>query len=410
MAYSRGMMIDATGPSVRPVAAASRLHAVTTAVVSDIHSIAAEWRGLERLGACTNYQTFAWQDAFQRHAASLYGTPAYVTARCQTGALLAIAPLVIARRGPLKIAQFIGGDHSNYNMFVWHPDFATHLDAWDVGNLLQQIGRATGVDMLDLRNQPHAWEGFQNPLALVPHQTSPSHAYRFALGRTCEAVLNERFSKDSLGKLRRKERRLGEIGPLRYVTASTPAEVDAILDAFLEQKTLRFQQQGITDAYADPGIRAFLREAAMDGVERGTAPVQLFGLFAGDQVIATFGASVSDRRFCGMFTSFEASRDISRFSPGDLLLMHIVKQMCRRGLETFDLGIGEATYKERYCDVAERLFDSPVGISLPGRAAAVGLRGTYKLKRLVKQDPRLMALVTRWRRYRGRQPQTPATD
>jgi CelD/BcsL family acetyltransferase involved in cellulose biosynthesis len=403
------MMIDSADLSVRS-AAPSRLHAVKVTVVDDIGPLEAEWRTLERLGACTNYQTFAWQETFQRHAAASFGRPVFVTARCHTGSLLAIAPLIVSRRGPLKIAQFMGGDHSNYNMCVWHPDFAAHLDSWDVADLLQQMGRAIGVDMLDFRNQPHAWEGFQNPLALVTHQTSPSHAYRFALGRTCEAVLNERFSKDSLGKLRRKERRLSEIGPLRYVMASTPAEVDAILDAFLEQKTLRFQHQGIADAYADPGIRAFLREAATRGVEQGTAPVQLFGLFAGEQVIATFGASVSSRRFSGMFTSFEASRDISRFSPGDLLLMHIVKQMCRRGLETFDLGIGEAQYKERYCDVAERLFDTPVGITATGRAAAVALQATYRVKRHIKQDPRLMSLVTRWRQYRGRQSSQPATD
>src|SRR5690606_39534326 len=64
-------------------------------------------------------------------------------------------------------------------------------------------------------------------------------------------------------------------------------------------------------------------------------------LAAGERIVATYGAAISAERFCGMFTSFDTAEDVFRWSPGDLMLHHLVGLMSARGLKVFDLGVGE---------------------------------------------------------------------
>jgi CelD/BcsL family acetyltransferase involved in cellulose biosynthesis len=111
-----------------------------------------------------------------------------------------------------------------------------------------------------------------------------------------------------------------------------------------------------------------------------------------------------------MFNSFDMAEEVFRCSPGDLLLAIMVKEMSARSIETFDLGLGEARYKDTWCEFIEPMYDSLVPVSLVGRAyalqASIGLRAA----RAIKQNPRLWAIAKRARakvrgnRAAGRRP------
>ena len=102
-----------------------------------------------------------------------------------------------------------------------------------------------------------------------------------------------------------------------------------------------------------------------------------------------------------MMTSFDADPDVSRFSPGDLLLQHLVRDQTARGRQSFDLGVGEARYKASICDETIELVETMLPMTLRGRAYGAVRVGLTRAKRRIKRDPRLFAAMTRLRKLRG---------
>jgi CelD/BcsL family acetyltransferase involved in cellulose biosynthesis len=377
--------------------------AVSTTIETRLEAVAGAWQQLEQHGIATPYQRMGWTTAWLETVGQALGAaPAIVMLRDGAGAPLALFPMVIRKEGIVRVARFAGGKHASFNLGLFSPDAAAALTADVISSAFSGLaGAPHHADVLVLQEQPMAWQGFANPLALLPHTPSANEGYRFALSPDWEKLAKAKFSHDARHKLRRKGRKLAEMGEVRYVRATTQDEARAILAAFFEQKAARFKAQGIPDAFADPGVREFLTSAATTGLETGTPAITMFACMLNERIIATYGAAINGTRFCGMFTSFDDAPDLYRWSPGDLLLMHIVEQMCVAGLTTFDLGVGDAPYKHVYCDEREALFDTVLPLTAKGKVAAMLEAAAIKAKRWVKQTPWMMAMVQRLRRLKA---------
>ena len=290
----------------------------------------------------------------------------------------------------MTVAGFLGGRDSNFNMGLFRPD-----RTWTRAALLKLLRSAGGlcrnpVDLFVLRNQPLGWDGFANPFRLLPDQPSPSFGYKVALPSDPDAFVRQNLSKDNRKKLRGKRERLEALGPLRHEVARTPETGAAILDAFLEQRLARCVALGLS-ASDLPDLGAFLSRASV--VEHPDPPVELHALLCGERTLATFAGATHLGRFCGMVMSFDADPDTARSSPGEILLAELIRSKCTEGLSTFDLGVGEARYKDIYCPEPEPLFDSLIAISGRGRFFATEEKLRLRLKREVKQSAWAWPLV-----------------
>jgi CelD/BcsL family acetyltransferase involved in cellulose biosynthesis len=115
------------------------------------------------------------------------------------------------------------------------------------------------------------------------------------------------------------------------------------------------------------------------------------------RLIAAMGAGRNGGRLQGMFISYESDPEIAKSSPGELLLSHVLRDACTRKLSAFDLGIGEARYKHVFCDETEQLADVLFAPTPLGRAALPVFALAATMKTAIKRDPRLFALVRKWR-------------
>jgi CelD/BcsL family acetyltransferase involved in cellulose biosynthesis len=211
-----------------------------------------------------------------------------------------------------------------------------------------------------------------------------------------DAFVGSIMSAESRKKLRNKERRLADFGPVTYAEAVTPAEARCALAAFLAQKKARFAALRIDNPFEDKAVLAFLDAAAAQPLGEGPpAPISLFAMMVGERILAVFGGIMHGGRFAGMFTSFDPDPAVAKFSPGDLLLLNLVKTMCARGLATFDLGAGDAAYKTNYCAIEEPLFDSFLPMTLKGRAAALAMASGQKAKAALKRHAALARPIQR---------------
>ncbi|HEV7259329.1 MAG TPA: GNAT family N-acetyltransferase [Bosea sp. (in: a-proteobacteria)] len=379
----------------RDAAGARPWHSVT--VTDDITAIEADWRDLEACALVTPYQAFGWVRPFVQTVGAAEGMSfRHVVVRDASAEPLAILPLVITRRNGIRFAEFIGGKHANYHMGLYAPEFAALLDARNMRQLLSEIGSVIGgLDAFIFVNQPTQWQGVANPLAALAAGPSPSGAYKLALvPGDGDGSLRRSMSSHAHKKLKNKRNRFAEFGPSEIVRAREPVEINRVIDAFLKQKAARFRMMGVPDPFAAPEVRRFLELAARS--DGASAPVlELYSLDLAGQSVATYVGAVHAARFSGMATSFDMESKAARTSPGEILLVDLIKLKCREGTTVFDLGVGEARYKTTICDQRDELVDSFLPLTAKGRAFAWFSRAKREAKRRIKASPLALRIAHR---------------
>ncbi|MBK9082703.1 MAG: GNAT family N-acetyltransferase [Rhizobiales bacterium] len=392
-------------PAPRLDARSSGAPFASVEVFCDMRSAQTDWAELETVAAYSAYQRRDWIVPWLGSVGRANGvSPAVVVARNAAGRPVALLPLGVMARGPLRLAEFLGGKDANFALGLFRPGLTLSPD--DIRALLRAAAAATpgGVDLYALVNQPYAWEGEPNPLAPLARRASPSGGFKAALTPDGEAWLKTHISGDSRKKMRKKEQRLAaEFGPLQHLRARTGDEARAILAVFAAQKAQRMHDKGLDNVFDGAAPEAFLARVAVEPLDRNRAPaVELHALRAGARIVATFAGAASGRRFSGMFNSFDLDPAVSRFSPGDLLLARVIMAKCADGFETFDLGVGEARYKRTFCDLDEPLFDAYLPITAAGHALMWVKSAKRALKKRIKTDPTLWRMVEAARRLRSR--------
>ena len=367
-------------------------------VLHRLEDAEAVWRALEHDAIMAPYGRYDWVAAYQRALPDGGRGTRIAVQRDADGRPVFLMPFQLERRLGLVVATSIGGKHANYHLPLLAPEAAVGLRP-HASALLAAAGRAIGADLLIMPNVPATWNGLPNPFAEGGHP-SASNAWALRLEADGPATLARSMSGEARKKMRNKARGLAKVGPVRAFRASSVQEGDLQLDAFYRQKARRFGELGIADPFADPALRGFLHDAATRGLADGDPAVEIHGLTVGEDVIAVLGGAVDRNRFSGMIVSFEAG-PLDRFSPGEMLIVEVIDDLCRRGFRVFDLGAGDARYKRSICDEAEALLDLVIPLTVAGRAAALVEAGLLRAKRRIKASPRAMALVRRVRKLKA---------
>ena len=359
------------------------------------------WRALEHAtNLSTPYQTFDFLRLWHRHVGMTLGvTPFIVAGFNAAGTPLFVWPFGRRQFGGLWVVEFLGGKHANFNMALWQRDVAAHISADDLRGVLAHLGAQ--ADIVLLSNQPLTWAGTTNPFALLPQQPSASFGFSGALVPDFEALFRARTNAAARKKMRKKGRTLAGYGDVRFARASEAAEIRQVLDAFFKQKAARMRAIGVADAFAAADVRRFVEAACTLPTNEGMPLIELYSLSVDDIVVATMGGIAGSGRFCAMFNSILPGRYAIE-SPGEQLIVSLVRQCCERGFNTFDLGIGEAHYKGLFCGDAEPLFDSYWPLSATGRRVAFAFSLAGSAKRAIKQYPALWSLIRAMRRLRAR--------
>lgn len=367
-------------------------------IVEDLGAVETLWRGMESDPAvlATPYQRFDWVAAYARSAPE--ATLRIVVLRDASGRPRVLLPLVVAREGGMQVARVVGAKHANYHMPLFASREAAAMRPEDLIEPLRLLGRDAGIDVYALSHQPRFWDGAANPMSFRA-EPAPSDAYGLILGPDPDSTVKRVFSSDARKKLRSKEKKLVEaFGPVACRRATTAEEVERYLAAFYAQKAGRLAAMGLANPYADAAVRDFLaRGAALDG---GTSAIEVTALVASQtgRVFAVFAGAVDAQRYSGMMTSFDSDPAVSRSSPGDILLHHLIADQTARGRRAFDLGVGEARYKANICDETIELGEVTIPVTLRGHLFALKAVVIARLKRRIKRDPRLMGLAMRLRR------------
>ncbi|MFZ5693750.1 MAG: GNAT family N-acetyltransferase [Pseudomonadota bacterium] len=321
--------------------------------------------------------------------------PFVVIGRDQAGNPLFVWPLVTHAVAGCRVASFFCGRHANDGATLWRRDAAASITLSGLHTILRRIA-ACGIDALALHNQPANVRGIANPLLLLPHQPAPDKTYSLSLDGTADQILASRYNSDTRRKLRRKERHLAELPGYRYLRVTDTRQIERCISEFLKQKAARLAARGISNAFDEPGMDAFMRAACHSRLAVGSPLIEIHILECDSEILALF-SGIHDRYcFSTMFNSYTLSQH-ARMSPGLILLLKLVEDCARRGFERLSLGVGAAEYKLSLCDTIEQPYDSVIGLSARGHAFALTKRAMRAVKSKIKNNPKLWNLVSKGR-------------
>jgi CelD/BcsL family acetyltransferase involved in cellulose biosynthesis len=299
----------------------------------------------------------------------------FAAAHDDRGALFYL-PLAIERRRGVRILTFPDGGVADYCApIVTEAGAALERDA--VQRLWRQLlTRLPPVDLLSLGKMPDTIAEKANPLRFVaqtPDDTA-GHAIRLAADWATFAATRLHRAKDS----RRKRRRLQELGPVRFVIATDAAEAAPLLDAMIAQKTERYVARRGADGFDRPGYRRYF--ASMTQRFLSSGHVHLCALKVAETIVAAHWGLIMGNRFYCLMLSFDEHGPWAKYSPGRLLVEDMIAWCHEQGLAWFDLGFGEAAWKDQLCDriVPMRRLIEPRTMAGAAYLSAAGLARTWK--------------------------------
>ena len=381
----------------------SAREAVRLSVHNDLSAVEQDWRRFEQTADCTPFQTFDWLSAWQRHVGSLNDiTPAIVIAR-RGEEILLLLPLAVQANGATRRLTFLGDDLCDYNAPLLAPNFTTLAPA-SVASLWRDIRKLVQAtpglrhDTILLEKMPEKIGGQPNPMLALNVQLNPSSAYETGLGVDWEEFYSAKRSSATRRRDRTKLKRLGQLGPIKFVNPDTSAELALSLDVLIQQKSRAFGRMGVPNLFARPGYVPFYQELAT--TPRFRSLVHLSRLDVGPTWAAlNLGLTFRDCYF-HILASYDEG-EVARFGPGAAHLRELLRYAIGRGLKRFDFTIGDESYKRDWCEGEQQLFDYSAAASLRGWPATALSLGWRRAKRVIKQSKPLWNAVVRVRAALG---------
>ncbi|MER8694877.1 GNAT family N-acetyltransferase [Mesorhizobium opportunistum] len=391
-----GNRLTATEPSPR---ALPKDAAGLSVWVAGAEALAA-YAGFCRSALCAPAQGAIW---ILNWAAQVRLDPIVATLALEGKPVLALA-LEVTRRGPFRVARFMGGRHANGNFAAADPQWLARADVAAIRTLLAAIARARpDIDLIALERLLPDLDGVANPLASLDHFASPNLALAVDLDGGFDALLARASGKRKRKKHRSQTRKFEAVGSHRRITAATPDEVNRLLDAFFEMKESRFRKMGIANVFGDDHTRAFFRALFGQALAEQKPSFVLHGLEVAGRLRAVTGSSFLGKRVICEFGAISED-DLAHTSPGDFLFFDNIQEACETGFEVYDFSVGDEPYKRLWCDIETRHFEVLVPLTLKGRALAQGLRQGTRLKAFVKNSPVVWKLTKMLRRKAAGQP------
>lgn len=379
-------MVDSAGFISRPEAIAVRgdsafpAQCVEARIYGSVEEADAVWRGLQQDAACGPAQSFAWTKCWQANV-----NPDCLAAVLEMNGVPALLlPLEVVAKGFGKMARLPGGSHANCNF----PPVAriANVDADAARLLIDALHRERpDIDLVSLDRQLANLDGVANPFLAIDRREHADIALTAPLDGGFEAVLARHNAKRRKKKHRQHAKRYDEAGGWRIVTAEDRPAAIAFLDRFFEVKAERFADAGIHDVFADDKVRSFFRALYGDAVETGRGDFIVQGLEVDGKTIAVMASSSWHRTLSIDFMGF-AEGDALSTSPGEFMIYEVMEAACEGPTHTFNLGVGDETYKREWCDTEVTLYDSAIPLTTKGHILAAASATSGAAKRFVKQN------------------------
>jgi CelD/BcsL family acetyltransferase involved in cellulose biosynthesis len=285
--------------------------------------------------------------------------PLLVTLRDRAGHAVVRLAFCLERPLGFRVLRFMDGGVADYNAPILARGL--RLDPDRSGGLWHAVRAALPrYDAADLAKIAPEVEGEPNPLAAV---ADGLHGHRVTLASTFDSYMGEGPRRKIASDARRRRRNLEQRGPVAFVMAGA-AEASPLFEALEAQKRAQYLRKSGEDHFELPGVLAFYRALAEPAALGSLG--HLSGLRCGGDWAATHLGFVTRRSFHYTLPAYD-SDTYGSSAAGRELMIELMRWCFASGRGTFDLGEGDAAYKESWETARFPLLKLEEAASLAGR-------------------------------------------
>lgn len=364
---------------------------LSLSVATDLQAIETDWKALQERAAISPYQRYDLASAWLRHAAASEGlSPRIGVVRDETDRVTMILPFGVQRHLGLGIATYLGGSHFNLNLPLADPYL--RLGAHAATALLDAYAKAARADLVLLRNQPERWKGIQHPFLCLPHYGAPDDVRLVVIDGDFDSYLLRQLSRKMRSELRRKTMKFKDAGIDGATRAGSAEVVERYLTTFIEQKSKRLAAQGLDDPFILPGVKAFLRDAALSGAA-GEGGLEIHAIVRDGHILSVRAGVRHRDHLSFMVQSFDTDQALAKYTPSEFLLTEVLLAGRMQGVTNFDFGVGDGRFKQVWSNDVVPMFNIAQGVTRTGQVMASLIQSKDAAKRYIKRHKRLFSAV-----------------
>jgi len=269
--------------------------------------------------------------------------PYFVVVRDRGGRPVLYLPLIIETKFNVRLLRFMDCGVADYNAPIVAADRALSRqefhEVWaDVLALLP------GFDVIDLKKIASDIAGAINPLTYLDCTPFGESGHAIVLTRLRDQTDTRRAVARQRRKLQSYAKGLSQIGEPRFIVNPEGSEAARLTEQLFELKRRKYQRTSTPDFLAAPGVERFYRAMTSPG-RLGTIS-HLSALTVDDAVASAHLGFIGRDRFYYIFPAYDTA--FGRHRVGHLLLQHLIDQSVAQNFTTFDLGIGDDSYKNKW--------------------------------------------------------------
>ena len=334
--------------------------------VHSLEAARAEW--VELAAQAENvFASWEWSSIWWRHFG--VGRQQLVTlCRAGDGSAVALLPLYLWLRQPLRVVRFIGHGPADQLGPLCRKEQRTLTAA-----ALRRALDAAGCQVF-LGDTLHGDERWSKLLQARVYGREPSPILPLEWSSWDEFLASR--SANFRSQLRRRERALGKLGS-RFRLCDDQRRLHKDLDAFFALHRSRWRDEQSNVAR----LESFHREFAASAFDCGWLRLWFLEV-EGEPVAAWYGL-----RSGGIDWYYQAGRNPAwdRYAPGFVLLCHSVRNAIADGMREYRFGRGGEHYKARFGPDDPGLETILLTRGAAGRSVVVGVEAARRTKRTLRR-------------------------
>jgi CelD/BcsL family acetyltransferase involved in cellulose biosynthesis len=341
---------------------------------------------LEPHACYTPFQQRGWIESWQSHIGNFRKQTAVSIVDYREGKPVLLLALSVTHTAAASAFVWRAEDSCDYCGPLLHPSVAAEFDHVTLKAILLSASRALGgIDMARLNKQPTRGTDFfsrHHGIDAVPYHVS-AHATR--LSSDWQAYFRSKRSGKTLRKIKGRLNALESAGKLEIGFASTRAEATSLVIQCLDMKAGQLRKLGYWNPLTGRGAAAMLIACFGGGHVANTwvASIKLNG----KPLAIAYGFSNPKAWLVYQLAMAQGPHDHN--SPGIHLLMFLLRHCCEHGVETFDLSLGDESYKTDWCELRTDLVTDVIAFTPKGQARLGLFTLASKIRRAISTRPAL---------------------
>jgi CelD/BcsL family acetyltransferase involved in cellulose biosynthesis len=346
-------------------------------VLTDMGQAEPLWRDWQSTAYTTVFQTIDWCKNWMNLCGKGFN-PHIVCGLNENGEFVFLLPFCTQGR----CLKWIGQEHLIYGYGVFSDwAFSEIGQDWFDRNAPKLVRLNRRLNRIDLQHMPDTLHGHRNPLLSLSNCVDPDTSCILHLSSDYETLFAQKRSSSTRATIRNKDKRLAQLGEIRFEVLSGDAEAHAALDELLEDQAARLAENGISNPVDDS-----YRQLMHLWLNTDISLLRIMRLSIDGRSVASLLTTHHNETVIFLMISL-ASGPGRKFSPGDLALRKTIEYTIKQGYKEFDFSLGALGYKAPWTDVTIQHHQAARALRASGLpSASLGL-AKYAFRRWFKSTP-----------------------